>query len=523
MSSSLTDKMKIYIRIIKSGETITLDDVSPNDTILSIRFKIENKDGPKFESIQLKFAGKVLDDNRKLSQYNIQKENTINLNEIKPVVMPKEYKPSYSSGVYGSSNLYHVMPEAYIARSRFSNHNTNKVSAIKIDEKSREKFLNISANKKKEVNDLPSLTNIESEQKAAEQLTENILSKSSNNNLNDRNTLLNILGNIGQQNGKNYLFYDSNKINLSTQQNKKKELKFTLNLNTFEQKVENEVDTAVQLKSCIDNKQQHPILDDFKQKLSRVYNVGIDQIKIVDIFCGTINITYVVDIPQDKIEKYYNENIKGEQQKLSEGLKAQFDQYKDCKMHALLFRDSFDINWFDERGNKTFDSGSTFQVGPKGHEQTYTQPSGWVRFGLKVLNGKYGADNSWLHPFQDPNNWYRCYHGTGSSNSTNGKSVDVMAWIHDGGFNYAGNTAYGPGVYCSPDPKWLENQYVGIHTLNGKKYKFMLQCAVNPDGVRIYQDEHCGKNWQGGQPWGPIWVANHPPDIRPYAILIKEC
>eukprot|EP01083_Nonionella_stella_P263186 894288_1 len=394
-----------------------------------------------------------------------------------------------------------------------------------INNKTRKNFLNVSANKKKNCVQLPSVTEIKSHYKAAEDLTTKILQKSNNNKLNDRNTLLNILGNISQQGGKPFLFYDSNETKMDPNQNKAKELKFTLNLEGFEtdQKVENEVDTVIEMKSYIDSKKSHPILDNFKQKLAQVYNVTAEQIKIVDMFCGTINITYVVDVPKNNLDNYYKENISGEQGDIENRMKKQFKNYKDCKIHAILYRDSFDINMFAKEGNKTFGSGDTYKVGPKGCEQDYIQPSGWVRFGLNIINsGKYGCDHTWLDPFQHVNNWYRCYHGTGSSGNTSGKNVDVMAWIFNGGFHYANNAAYGAGIYCSPDPKWLEDNYAGVHTLNGKKYKFMLQCGANPNGVRIYQDKHCGKNWVSGKPWGPIWVANTPNDIRPYGILIKE-
>ena len=252
-----------------------------------------------------------------------------------------------------------------------------KIVTKKYAAKERQKFLQQSAAKKQRSQNLPSLKQLQADIKKADELTQKILSKPANSNLNDRSTLLNILGNISKQNGQNVLFYDSKQTKFANSANSQKELKFTLNLNSFEQQTENEVDAVMDIKSCIDSKCGHPILDDYKEKLSKIYNVRVDQIRVTDIYCGSVNIEYVIDVPEAQIEAYYNQNVQGQHKKLEQGLRATFNQYRDCKIPALLFRDAFDINMFDERGNKTFASGSTFKVGPRGREQTYTQPSGW--------------------------------------------------------------------------------------------------------------------------------------------------
>jgi hypothetical protein len=207
---------------------------------------------------------------------------------------------------------------------------------------------------------------------------------------------------------------------------------------------------------------------------------------------------------------------------LSEKLRKKFKQFLKLKIHPLLFRPSFDISQFDKRGNNVFaNQNQTFPIGPPGRTQLYTQAAGWTRYGLKVL-GKY-ADNRWLHPFQDPKNWYRAFHGTGRAQSQDfgGQnqlydaeyaSVDALASINQTGFRPARVAACGPGVYCSPNPKFPEQGFVRavpLDTRNGKKsFKCMLQVAVNPDGVQIAQSN--------------IWVVPDPKDIRPYGILIKE-
>ena len=68
----------------------------------------------------------------------------------------------------------------------------------------------------------------------------------------------------------------------------------------------------------------------------------------------------------------------------------------------------------------------------------------------------------------------------------------------------------GEGVYCSPDPKVLDDEG-GIVDIKGKKYKIGFMLRVKPDKIRIAQSN---QNY---------WVLNgNSEEIRPYRILIKE-
>ena len=69
--------MKISITPIK-GATFTLD-VEPFDTILTIKQKIQDTMHMPVAEQRIIFAGKKLEDDRTLSDYNIMRESTLHL------------------------------------------------------------------------------------------------------------------------------------------------------------------------------------------------------------------------------------------------------------------------------------------------------------------------------------------------------------------------------------------------------------------------------------------------------------
>ncbi|XP_022620310.1 uncharacterized protein LOC111236005 [Seriola dumerili] len=172
-----------------------------------------------------------------------------------------------------------------------------------------------------------------------------------------------------------------------------------------------------------------------------------------------------------------------------------------------FFAPQFDYDFKNLKDTETFWRGG----------EKYERPSGWYRFGLKVLD-KYD-EATWLGTSYRstqscPGEWPVSYHGTSKKGAEG---------IIEGHYEPGSGQAYGRGIYSTPDISEA-NQYAKTFTSekNGKRYKVILQNRINPKYRKICKYP---KYWLIPIPKGTSDEEEQEMverAIRPYGLLLKE-
>jgi large subunit ribosomal protein L40e len=75
--AGIHEEMQIFV-LLPTGKTITLD-VAGADTIENVKYQIQGKEDMPRRVQRLIFAGTQLEDDHTVSDYNIQKDNTLEM------------------------------------------------------------------------------------------------------------------------------------------------------------------------------------------------------------------------------------------------------------------------------------------------------------------------------------------------------------------------------------------------------------------------------------------------------------
>ena len=275
-------------------------------------------------------------------------------------------------------------------------------------------------------------------------------------------------------------------------------------------------------------KEQEKFNNKLKKKLSLEYNIPEDKIIITNPQRGSYRVQVIFQSEE------FNKNIDINQFKN----KCKSEEFKELKCLKEIYKGliiegcKLSEDMLDPRGNRKSGWGKNEKRGGYPYNPP---PKGWKGYGLKVKDVYDNGNNDWLAYDGNPNEWAVAYHGI---RSNFGPVEQATKNIFIGGFKPGKGQAYsnknndnpkyksdnkndhskkiGVGVYCSPNPKVMEeyaNYSPNKATIKdtNKKYLVGFMMRVKPDKIRY---SNLKKDY---------WVLDGTKEeMRPYRIMVKE-
>jgi hypothetical protein len=200
------------------------------------------------------------------------------------------------------------------------------------------------------------------------------------------------------------------------------------------------------------------------------------------------------------------------------------NNFLGCSVHPSFRQMQIKPSTWHPRWNRDYRVPGKCPVGEKRGGYPYAPPAGWQRFGMMV-KGKYADGDDWINTRDGSGHWAVVYHGT---------KPDKVKPITESPLKPGPRAGYGPGIYCSPNPKKAEEfttQPPSVATRNGpQKFKYMIMCRVDMSSPCHCKENPCKRLddatftvhiTQGRDAW--LVTGKNARCIRPYGVLFKEC